>query len=68
LGRRSASPCLRHWRGLQHVLRYLAGTTDIAIHYPRGTDADNEQLITGYADSVSANDPETRRCAVTYCF
>ncbi|CAN0505243.1 unnamed protein product, partial [Discosporangium mesarthrocarpum] len=33
IGRRSASPCLRHWRGLQHVLRYLAGTTDIAIHY-----------------------------------
>ncbi|CAN0508160.1 unnamed protein product, partial [Discosporangium mesarthrocarpum] len=66
LGRRSASPCLRHWRGLQHVLRYLAGTTDIAIHYPRGTDTDNEQLITGYADSDWANDPETRRSVTGY--
>ncbi|CAN0481468.1 unnamed protein product [Discosporangium mesarthrocarpum] len=67
LGRRSSSPCLRHWPGLQHVLRYLAGTTDIAIHYPRGTNADNEQLITGYADSDWANDPETRRSVTGYC-
>ncbi|CAN0513180.1 unnamed protein product, partial [Discosporangium mesarthrocarpum] len=66
LGRRSASPCLRHWCGLQHVLRYLAGTTDITIHYPRGTDTDNEQLITGYADSDWANDLETRRSVTGY--
>ena len=33
LGRRAASPCLRHWRGLQHVLRYLAGTLDVCLPY-----------------------------------
>ncbi|CAN0501684.1 unnamed protein product, partial [Discosporangium mesarthrocarpum] len=66
LGRRSTSPCLRHWRGLQHVLRYLPGITDIAIHYPKGTDTDNEQLITGYADSDWANDPETCRRVTGY--
>ncbi|CAN0029317.1 unnamed protein product [Choristocarpus tenellus] len=34
LGRYSASPCDRHWKGLQHVMRYLAGTTRVGIHYP----------------------------------
>ncbi|CAN0031281.1 unnamed protein product, partial [Choristocarpus tenellus] len=29
LGHREVSPCMRHWRGLQHVLRYIAGILDI---------------------------------------
>ena len=35
LGRRTSSPCMSHWRGLQHVLRYLAGTTSVGIEYNR---------------------------------
>ncbi|CAN0350966.1 unnamed protein product, partial [Discosporangium mesarthrocarpum] len=52
--------------GLQHALRYLAGTMDIALHYPAGTDTDNRHLLTGYADSDWANDPETRWSVTGY--
>ena len=45
LSRRTGSPCMRHWRGLQHLLRYLAGTIDVGIHYPRNdTNSDEDRL------------------------
>ena len=65
LGRRAASPCLRHWRGLQHVLRYLAGTLDICIRYGMGS-VETEKALVGYADSDWANDVETRRRVTGY--
>ena len=41
LSRRVTSPfCMRHWRGLEHVLRYLAGTLDVGINYKKSTDDD----------------------------
>ncbi|CAM9847833.1 unnamed protein product [Choristocarpus tenellus] len=64
LGRRAASPCMRHWRGLQHVLRYVAGTLDICIHYDRGNKDMNEreeELLVGYGDSDWGTDQQTRR-------
>ncbi|CAM9791127.1 unnamed protein product, partial [Choristocarpus tenellus] len=54
LGHRAASPCMRHWRGLQHVLRYVARTLDVCIHYDRGDKDMNErgeELLVGYGDS-----------------
>ncbi|CAM9957270.1 unnamed protein product [Choristocarpus tenellus] len=54
LGRRAASPCMRHWRGFQHVLRYVAETLDVCIHYGRGDKDMNEgeeELLVGYGDS-----------------
>ncbi|CAN0403451.1 unnamed protein product [Discosporangium mesarthrocarpum] len=56
LGQRAASPCLRHWRGLQLVLRY------ITIHYGRGPnnhEQNDRQVLVGYADSDRGTDPET---------
>ncbi|CAM9652392.1 unnamed protein product [Choristocarpus tenellus] len=50
LGRYAASPCDRHWKGLQHVLRYLLGTTKVGIHYPAGGEMDNGGLVS-YGDS-----------------
>ncbi|CAM9822090.1 unnamed protein product, partial [Choristocarpus tenellus] len=60
LGRYAASPCDRYWRGLQHVLRYLAGTTKVGIDYPAGGEMDNGGLV-GYGDSDWGNDIASRR-------
>ncbi|CAM9216046.1 unnamed protein product, partial [Choristocarpus tenellus] len=69
LGRRAASPCMRHWRGLQHVLRYVAGTLDVCIHYDRGDKDMNEgdkELLVGYRDSDWGTDSQTRRSVTGY--
>ncbi|CAM9124172.1 unnamed protein product [Discosporangium mesarthrocarpum] len=66
LTRRAASPCVHQRRGLQHVLRYLAGTTSIGLHYPRGLNNDRRRLLAGYADSDLADDWETRRSVTGY--
>ena len=33
LARYSSAPTRRHWKDIQHILRYLSGTTDIGIFY-----------------------------------
>ena len=68
LSRRTSSPCMRHWRGLQHLLRYLAGTIDVGIHYRRdhtNSDEDKSTLI-GYSDSDWGGDTESRRSVTGY--
>ncbi|CAM9617636.1 unnamed protein product [Sphacelaria rigidula] len=65
LGRWTAPPCLRHWQGLQHVLRYLAGTLGICLRYG-GRNVKTEKALVGYADSDWANDAETRRSVTGY--
>ncbi|CAM9144659.1 unnamed protein product [Choristocarpus tenellus] len=68
-----ASPFMRHWRGLQHVLRYEAGTLDVGIHYGRGfkvMDRGDGDLLVGYGDSDWGTDSQTCRSVtqVTYFF
>ncbi|CAM9891516.1 unnamed protein product [Choristocarpus tenellus] len=65
LERYAASPCDRHLKGLQHVLRYLAGTTKVGIHYPAGGEMDNGGLV-GYGDSDWGNDTASRRSVTGY--
>ena len=65
LGRRASSPCMRHWRALQHVARYLAGTLSISIMY--SADISNlEGSLVGYSDSDWTTDPESRRSVTGY--
>ena len=33
LARYSSAPTRRHWKGIQHILRYLSGTTDMGLFY-----------------------------------
>ncbi|CAM9962104.1 unnamed protein product, partial [Choristocarpus tenellus] len=61
----AASPCSRHWKGLQHVLQYLAGTMKVGIHYPAGGELNNGGLV-GYGDSDWGNDTASRRSVVGY--
>ena len=44
------SPGMGHWRGLQHVFRYLAGTLEVGINYKKSTKDDINALV-GYSDS-----------------
>ncbi|CAM9236670.1 unnamed protein product, partial [Choristocarpus tenellus] len=69
LGRRAASPCMRHWRGLQHILRYVAGTLDVCIDYGWETKDKNEgdgELLVGYGDSDWGINSQTRRYFTGY--
>ncbi|CAM9817842.1 unnamed protein product [Choristocarpus tenellus] len=69
LGRRAASPCMQHWRRLQHVLHYVAWTLDVCIYYGRGNKDINEggeELLVGYGDSDWGTDSQTRRSVTRY--
>ncbi|CAN0483121.1 unnamed protein product [Discosporangium mesarthrocarpum] len=69
LGRRAASPYLRHWRVLQHVLRYVTSTLGVRIHYGRSPDnheQNDRQVFVGYADFDWGTDLETRRSVTGY--
>jgi hypothetical protein len=35
LVRYSATPTIRHWNGVNNVLRYLQGTLDLSLFYPK---------------------------------
>jgi hypothetical protein len=64
LARYSSAPTRRHWNGVKHVLRYLRGTTDMGLFYPRGS---NSQLV-GYADAGFLSDPHKGRSQTGYLF
>ena len=66
LGRRASSPCMRHWRALQHVARYLASTLTISIMYPKNINSNLQDALIGYSDSDWATDTETRRSVTGY--
>jgi hypothetical protein len=64
LARYSSAPTRRHWNGVKHVLRYLRGTTDMGLFYPRGS---NLQLV-GYAYAGFLSDPHKGRSQTGYLF
>ena len=53
LARYSSAPTRRHWKGIQHILRYLSGTTDMGLFY---SNKSKEKLL-GYADAGYLSDP-----------
>jgi hypothetical protein len=64
LARYSSAPTRRHWNEVKHVLRYLRGTTDIGLFYPR---CSNSQLVR-YADKGFLSDPHKGRSQTRYLF
>ena len=36
LARYSFAPTRRHWNRIKHILRYLRGTTNLGLFYPKG--------------------------------
>ncbi|CAM9427410.1 unnamed protein product [Choristocarpus tenellus] len=69
---RAVSLCMWHWHRLQHVLRYVAGTLDICIHYGWGgkdiNAADGELLVDhgDHGDSNWGTDSLTCRSVTGY--
>lgn len=50
---------MRHWRGLQDVLRYLADTLDVDINYKKST-VDDINTLVRYLILYGANIQEVR--------
>ena len=64
LVRYSSAPTRRHWKGIQHILRYLSGTTDMGLFY---SNKSKEKLL-GYADAGYLSDPHKARSQTGYVF
>ncbi|KAK2389045.1 putative mitochondrial protein [Trifolium repens] len=64
LSRYSYSPTRRHWNRVKHILRYLRGTTDMGLFYPK---VPKLELI-GYADAGYLSDPHKGRSQTGYLF
>ena len=64
LARYSSAPTRRHWNGIQHILRYLSGTTDMGLFY---SNKSKEKLL-GYADAGYLSDPHKARSLIRYVF
>ena len=61
-----ASPGHAHLVAAKHLLRYLKGTNDLGIVYPRpgrGAPVDNANTLWGYVDSDWAGCPDCRSLA-----
>ena len=64
LARYSSAPTRRHWKGIQHILRYLSGTTDMGLFY---SNKSKEKLL-GYANAGYLSDPHKARSQTGYVF
>ena len=64
LARYSSAPTRRHWKGIQHILRYLSGTTDMGLFY---SNKSKEKLL-GYADAGYLSDPHKAISQTGYVF
>jgi hypothetical protein len=53
LVRYNADPTKRHWVGVKTILRYLKGTQDLGLFFPKNQD----QNMVGYADAGYQSDP-----------
>ncbi|XP_055604345.1 uncharacterized protein LOC129752595 [Uranotaenia lowii] len=65
LSKYQTSPADRHWQDLKRVLRYLRGTTDMALVVRRNA---KPEILSGYADADFANDSDDRRSVSGYAY
>ena len=61
LARHSQNPTMRHWRGVQHIFRYLSGTHDYGLFYRK--DATGYEA---YSDAGFASDSRNGRSQTGY--
>ena len=64
LSRFNANPGRAHWEGIQHVLRYLQGTSGEGLCYKKG---ESTQLW-GYCDASYLTCPDPGRCRWGFVF
>ena len=59
-----ANPRKRHWEAVKHILRYLRGTTDLALT----NGPEKSGIPEGYTDSDYAGNPANRKSTSRYVF
>jgi hypothetical protein len=64
LARHSAAPMLRHWSGINNILRYLNGTLDLGLFFQRNQESD----LIGYAFVGYLSDPQNNRLQTGFVF
>ena len=64
VSRYMANPGKRHWEAVKHILRYLRGTTDMALTYG----PEKSGIPEGYTDSDYAGNPDNRKSTSGYVF
>ncbi|XP_074324322.1 secreted RxLR effector protein 161-like [Apium graveolens] len=64
LARFSFAPMDRHWNGIKHIFRYLRGTIDFGLFFPKNS---TSQLI-GYADAGYLSDPHFGKSQTRHVF
>jgi hypothetical protein len=57
------NPCVRHWKGVQQVFRYLKSSQALTLRYER----DSKELL-GYSDTDYASDASDRKSTMGYAF
>lgn len=63
----ASNPGIAHWNAVQHVFRYLKGTTGMKLVYPRVHDSATPILV-GFSDSDWGNNRDDRRSVTGYVF
>jgi len=64
LARYNSSPTRRHWNEIKHIFRYLRGTIDLGLYYPRKS----EFGLVSFADAGYLSDLHKSRSQNRYVF
>jgi hypothetical protein len=64
LVRYSATPTMHHWNRVKNVLRYLQGTPDMGLFYPKNQDLS----LIGYVDARYLSDPHNVKYQTGFVF
>ena len=59
-------PKSSHWKAAKRILRYVKGTTDLGLLYPRGTN--KFVKLAGYCDSDWCGDSDDRRSTTGFVY
>ncbi len=65
LGQQMYDPCMRHWKGLQHLVKYLATFPRMGIAIKK-EGKDQGTRLKGYSDADFAANTESRRSCAGY--
>jgi hypothetical protein len=64
LARYNAAPTKRHWVGVKTILRYLKGTPDLGLWFPKRGDL----TMVVYVDAGYMSDPHNARSQTGFVF
>ena len=64
--RHMSNPGPTHVTAAKRILKYLAGTKELGLRYTRTSDTGRANVLTSFADSDHAGDPDSRRSVTGY--